>query len=81
VSTCSGTDASSAELLRRTGARVETMEGAAVALACRLASIPLVQLRAVSNLTGDRDKAGWDLGLAVSRVQTALIRVVEGWPP
>lgn len=72
VSTCSGTDAASADLAARTGADVETMEGAAVALACRQAGVPWVQLRCVSNWTGDRDRGGWDLAGAVARLRAAV---------
>lgn len=72
VSTCSATDAASVEIAARTGAAVETMEGAAIAAACAAAGVPWVQLRAISNLTGDRLKAGWELERAVGELHTAL---------
>lgn len=77
VSTCSGTEAASAEMARRTGAQVETMEGAAVAWASREAGIPVVQLRAVSNLTGDRDRGEWDVTTAAANVQAATLALLE----
>lgn len=80
VSTCSGTQDRSVRLATATSAQIETMEGAAVALVCREAELPLVHLRCVSNLTGDRDRAGWDLDGAIERVQAALVRLVEAWP-
>ena len=80
VSTCSGTDARSREIHERTGAHVETMEGAAVAMACQRLGVPLVQLRCVSNRTGDRDAADMDLPRAITRLQVAIMRLVEkGW--
>ena len=79
VSTCSGTDASSRALAQRTGARVETMEGAAIALVCERLSVPLVQIRCVSNYTGDSGK--WQLDLATKRVQEAVLDLLDrGWP-
>lgn len=75
VSTCSGTDARSRALASGTGATVETMEGAAVAWACRAFGVPWVQLRCVSNRTGRRAAGGWDLPRAVAGVQAALLRL------
>jgi futalosine hydrolase len=76
VSMCSGTDESSAETCERTGADVETMEGAAVALVCRDFTVPLLQVRCVSNWTGDRERGAWDLEAAVQKVRTAVRRLV-----
>lgn len=76
VSTCSGTDAQSALLAARSGAAVETMEGAAAAWVCARAGVPFVQLRAISNLTGDRARGGWDLERAVASVQAAVRRLL-----
>lgn len=78
VSTCSGTEASSAMMAARTGAVVETMEGAAVASVCARHGVPLVQLRAVSNVTGDRERGEWDLERAVRRVQDAVRMLFGG---
>lgn len=65
VSTCSGTDALAAEVEARTGAAAETMEGAAVALACRAYGVPMGELRSVSNTTGDRTRQTWDIPRAL----------------
>lgn len=78
VSACSGTDASSRELAERTGAMIETMEGAAVAIACAQAGVPWVQVRCVSNRTGRRASAGWDLPRAVAGAQAAITRLAAG---
>lgn len=80
VSTCSGTDGRSQEIHERTGAHVETMEGAAVAMACQRLGVPMVQLRCVSNRTGDRQSAAMDLPRAITRLQIVVMRLVEkGW--
>lgn len=78
VSTCSGTDAAARAVAERTGAAVETMEGAAVALACRELGVPWTQLRCVSNTTGDRDRQRFDLQGAADAVQDAVLRLTEG---
>lgn len=75
VSTCSGIDELSAARHEHTAADVETMEGAAVATVCRHFGVPLLQLRAISNWTGDRDRGGWDLGAATAALQAALRRL------
>jgi futalosine hydrolase len=72
VSTCSATDRASATLAARTRAAIETMEGAAIAAACHHAGVPWIALRAISNRTGDRAHAGWDLPRAVRALHQAV---------
>lgn len=74
VSTCSGTDALAHEMARRTGAMVEAMEGAAVALVAHRLGVPFGELRVLSNTTGDRARQRWDMGAALG----ALERVAAG---
>ena len=77
VSCCSGTDELSRQLRARSCADLETMEGAAVATVCRHFEVPLLQLRAVSNWTGDRSRGEWNLGAAVDIVQRAVRRLLQ----
>ncbi|GDY02763.1 hypothetical protein LBMAG49_20920 [Planctomycetota bacterium] len=76
VSTCSGNDELSLLLARRTNAEVETMEGAALAMVCARAFVPFVQVRAISNWTGDRGRGGFDLLRAAAVVQAAVRRLL-----
>lgn len=76
VSTGAGSDAISQAYAQRSGAQIETMEGAAVAAVCRNFGVPVAQLRVVSNRTGDRDQSGWDLDGAVGRLGAALEQVI-----
>lgn len=69
VSTCSGTDALAGKIHRRTGAIVESMEGAAAALVAHRLGVPFVEVRAVSNTTGDRAAQRWNMALALSRLE------------
>lgn len=72
VSTCCGVDGLAQRLHERTGADVETMEGAAVAAVCRRREVPLLHVRAISNWTGDRGRGEWNLGRAVDALHDAL---------
>ncbi len=56
-------------------AQIETMEGAAVFYVCLMEKIPFVQLRAISNRAGVRDKSKWHLNESI----TALNRVINNY--
>lgn len=81
VSTCSASDERSRALAERSGAQVESMEGAAVLQVCRHFAVPAVQLRAVSNRTGERGAAGWDLHGSLARLHAAVrgLKEAYGW--
>lgn len=51
---------------------VESMEGAAFFYACEEATIPGVQVRAISNYVERRNKATWNIPLAVKNLNTWL---------
>lgn len=72
VSTVSGVEALSLAYATRTGASVETMESAALALVCRELGVRFVELRVISNYTGDRTRSGWDLEGSLARLRAAL---------
>lgn len=80
VSSCSGTDALSEQRVRRHGAHVETMEGAAFAHCCVEHELAWVQLRVVSNRCGDRAKAKWDLPLSLSVLAACLEKLTRKTP-
>jgi len=60
VSGVTATAARAAELRERHGALTENMEGFALALGCRRAGIPFLEVRTVSNMVGPREGT-WDL--------------------
>ncbi|MFC4452272.1 futalosine hydrolase [Deinococcus sonorensis] len=81
VSTATGTLETAAELARRVpGALVEGMEGAGVAQAARLHGVPCTEIRGISNLVGPRDRASWQIGPALERLETVLARLAEAPP-
>ncbi len=76
VCSVTGTSARGEELHRRFGAVCENMEGAAAAQTALVYDVPFVELRGISNMAGDRDRAGWDIALACSncaKVASAFI--------
>jgi futalosine hydrolase len=54
----------------------EDMEGFAVALACRLAGVPLDIVRGISNDAGDRDKARWQVPAALKAAADLAVRLL-----
>jgi len=64
-------------LAERWGAEVENMEGAAFARACLALGVRGVELRAISNPAGVRDKRAWRLGEALRALEAALTRLLE----
>jgi futalosine hydrolase len=77
VATCSGTDDAARDIAIRTEARIEAMEGAAVVHAARRLQTAAIEVRVVSNTTGDRKRQQWDLPLALEALRTATERLSE----
>ena len=65
ASRVSGVRAEGEELARRWGAVAESMEGAAAAHICALYAAPFLEIRGVSNMVVDRDRASWKVEEAV----------------
>lgn len=77
VATCSGTDRLAREVVRRTGAIAEAMEGAAALHAARRLGVPAIEVRAISNTTGDRPTQRWEIARAFATLGDAWPRIVE----
>lgn len=77
VSTCSGTDQAAREMERRTSGAVENMEGAAIAHVALMHGVPAAEIRGISNLVTNRDKASWRLAEAAEAAQNAVIEYVS----
>ncbi|WP_455771614.1 futalosine hydrolase [Streptomyces hygroscopicus] len=73
VSTVTGSAERVAELLRRhPRAAAEAMEGFGVAEAAAAQSVPVLEVRAVSNTVGPRDRAAWRIGEALEALTGAF---------
>jgi futalosine hydrolase len=56
---------------------VESMEGAALHYVCLMEGIPFLQIRSVSNVTGDRDKNRWKLKEAIENLNKSLVLLIK----
>lgn len=83
VSTVTGSAERAAALLAaHPGAVAEAMEGFGVAEAAALTGVPVLEIRAVSNAVGPRDRDAWRIGDALAALTEAfgkLTPVLEGW--
>jgi len=83
VSTVTGTAARAALLKdRHPTALAEAMEGFGVAEAAALHGVPVLEIRAVSNPVGPRDRAAWRIGDALEALTEGfgkLAPVLESW--
>ena len=78
VATCSATDELADEIALRTGSVAEAMEGAAVIHAARLLGAAAVEIRTISNRTGERARQGWDLEAALSALDAVARALASG---
>lgn len=65
------------QLTRFFKADIESMEGAAVHYVCLQEKVPFLQIRAVSNYVGERDKTKWKLREAIDSLNGALGRLIN----
>ncbi len=65
------------QLIKKYNPIVETMEGAALHYVCREANIPFIQIRAISNYTGERNKENWKMKEAIAHLNQTLLKYVE----
>jgi futalosine hydrolase len=71
VSTVTGTEGRAADLAGRWRPVAEAMEGFGVATAARAQGRPIVEVRAVCNPVGRRDRSAWDLPRALGALGDA----------
>jgi futalosine hydrolase len=85
VSTVTGTAARATDLrARHPRALAEAMEGFGVAEAAAAHGVPVLELRAVSNPVGPRDRSAWRIGDALAALTEGfgkLAPVLESWNP
>ncbi|WP_225229462.1 futalosine hydrolase [Paenibacillus gallinarum] len=78
VSTTTGTKSTADELQRRVpGAVAESMEGFGVGTAAAHFGIPFVEIRAISNVVGPRDREAWRIPDALRALTLASSKLLE----
>lgn len=73
VSTATGTAAGALEMTKRVpGVAAEAMEGFGVALAAFTYGVPVLEIRAISNQVGPRDRSAWRMKEALKTLEKAF---------
>lgn len=77
INTISDSKKQKAMLLKKFDAQIETMEGAALHFICLQENIPFLQVRAISNYVGERDKSKWKMKEAIQNLNQELKRLLN----
>lgn len=56
---------------------LESMEGAALHYVARQLTIPFIQIRAISNRVGERDKSLWHFSTAIHQLHSVLLQLLQ----
>ena len=56
---------------------IESMEGAAVFYSCLMMDVPFVSIRAISNYIEPRNKAHWNIELAIQNLNDFIIQTIK----
>ena len=65
------------QLKKKYPASLESMEGAALHYLALQMDIPFIQIRAVSNYVGERNKANWKIPLAIANLNAQLNELIN----
>jgi len=57
----------------------ESMEGAALHFVCLSEKIPFIQLRVLSNYTGERDKKKWKIKESIKNLNDAILEIINNY--
>ena len=76
VNTVHGCEERIAKTEERFRPQVESMEGAAFFYACKTAKIPCVQIRSISNYVERRNRASWNIPLAIHNLNTEILKLL-----
>jgi futalosine hydrolase len=61
------------QIIKKYNPCIESMEGAALHYVCRQNNTPFIQIRAISNYIGERDKSKWAIREAIDNLNNALL--------
>ncbi len=77
VNNISATFEQAEKIKEKYAVQVESMEGAALHYVCLKTQIPFLQIRAISNFCGERDKSKWKLKESISILNTELQKIIK----
>jgi len=72
VNTASGSEATIEKMVKKYDPDIETMEGATFFYICSCGKIPFLAMRSVSNRVEPRNRAGWNIPLALDNLSGKL---------
>ena len=76
VNTVHGNDQSIDKIVNRLNADVESMEGASIFKVCNEFGVSCVQIRAISNNVEKRNKANWNMPLAIHNLNNQVAKII-----
>lgn len=76
VNTATGSESTREKLVRKFNPDIETMEGATFFYICSLENVPFLALRAISNKVERRNRADWNIALALNNLSEKLLDVI-----
>jgi len=76
VNTAHGSENRISKTEKRFVPQVESMEGAAFFYACKSAKIPCIQIRSISNYVERRNRASWNISLAVKNLNAEILNLL-----
>lgn len=65
------------QLIKKYNPVLESMEGAALHYVCREMNIPFLQMRAISNYIGERDKTKWKMKEAIDNLNQTVLKYID----
>ena len=65
------------KLIKKFNPVIESMEGAALHYVARESNIPFIQIRAISNYIGERDKTKWQMKNAIDNLNQTLLQYID----
>ena len=66
----------SIQLQQKYNGKIETMEGAALHYVCLQNQVPFIQVKAISNYVGERNKSNWVIKDALSNLSSAVVDIL-----
>ena len=76
VNTVHGNEQSITDIVNRLNPDLESMEGAAFFKVCNEFKVPCIQIRAISNNVEKRNKANWNMPLAIHNLNNQVARII-----